>query len=426
LDGWSHRDISKEIQLPANVRETEFFTMKTPSANPLSDFKRKVSASVQLSVQEQVTEGSVLMSEKAKQLGNSILDKSKKGFFRIKHSALTSIGKAEKTVDVSYQQEKDRFLDHYKNVENLNKEANNLLKVMKDLNGAMNVLMEDFHSLFDTNCAGYNTSLKAQDVARLMDQGRMEFEQQMKTDFIDPVGKYLAQFKEIKNKTDLRDTRCVDMDRYAKEVKTYQEKANKSKLDATEQKLEVAKNNYLQIHNELLDLMPALYEDRLIFFEPVLATYITAMAEYNRNSAKNTAEVLGLVQTVDRTIVHGYPKVITPIEKSAAANSTIVKPGATVPLSSSPSATSAPIAAPVVTPSAPVSSPAPALAPTPAAAPKLPQAKALYDFAASEEGELPFKVGDVITILNTSGEWWEGKLNGKQGLLPSNYVQLIS
>ncbi len=33
-------------------------------------------------------------------------------------------------------------------------------------------------------------------------------------------------------------------------------------------------------------------------------------------------------------------------------------------------------------------------------------------------------VGEVITILQRDGAWWRAESNGKQGIVPSNYVDL--
>ncbi|KAK1983249.1 BAR domain-containing protein [Colletotrichum cereale] len=52
---------------------------------------------------------------------------------------------------------------------------------------------------------------------------------------------------------------------------------------------------------------------------------------------------------------------------------------------------------------------------------------ALYDYAAQAEGDLSFRAGDVIEILSRTkneNEWWTGKLNGKSGQFPGNYVKL--
>ncbi|ROT37745.1 BAR-domain-containing protein [Sodiomyces alkalinus F11] len=54
-------------------------------------------------------------------------------------------------------------------------------------------------------------------------------------------------------------------------------------------------------------------------------------------------------------------------------------------------------------------------------------AAALYDYDAQVEGDLSFRAGDVIEIVNRTqndNEWWTGKLNGKQGQFPGNYVQV--
>jgi hypothetical protein len=70
--------------------------------------------------------------------------------------------------------------------------------------------------------------------------------------------------------------------------------------------------------------------------------------------------------------------------------------------------------------------PTPTAKPMPVApAKKQPRAKALYDFNSQDTGELGFKVGDIVTVYSQNGEWWEAEMNGKRGLIPSNYVQIV-
>lgn len=51
-------------------------------------------------------------------------------------------------------------------------------------------------------------------------------------------------------------------------------------------------------------------------------------------------------------------------------------------------------------------------------------ALALYDFAPSEPDELPFKQGELITLVkyNDNEDWWQGTINERTGLFPKNYV----
>ncbi|GAA5873571.1 hypothetical protein JCM3774_000053 [Rhodotorula dairenensis] len=49
---------------------------------------------------------------------------------------------------------------------------------------------------------------------------------------------------------------------------------------------------------------------------------------------------------------------------------------------------------------------------------------ALYDFPGVEPTDLPFKKGDVITILaRDDEEWWKGRLRLREGIIPRNYVE---
>ncbi|KAK3846930.1 MAG: hypothetical protein J3R72DRAFT_432743 [Linnemannia gamsii] len=53
---------------------------------------------------------------------------------------------------------------------------------------------------------------------------------------------------------------------------------------------------------------------------------------------------------------------------------------------------------------------------------------ALYDYEAQQDGDLSFRKDDRIEIVEKTAsaeDWWTGKLNGRQGVFPGNYVQDI-
>ncbi|BDD57145.1 hypothetical protein MPDQ_003490 [Monascus purpureus] len=52
---------------------------------------------------------------------------------------------------------------------------------------------------------------------------------------------------------------------------------------------------------------------------------------------------------------------------------------------------------------------------------------ALYDYEAQAHGDLSFSAGDVIEIVHRTdnqNEWWTGKVDGREGQFPANYVEL--
>ena len=53
--------------------------------------------------------------------------------------------------------------------------------------------------------------------------------------------------------------------------------------------------------------------------------------------------------------------------------------------------------------------------------------RALYDFVPTETGELAFKKGDVIAVLESVyKDWWKGSLRGQVGIFPLNYVEKLA
>ncbi|KAK9470791.1 uncharacterized protein V1510DRAFT_422172 [Dipodascopsis tothii] len=56
------------------------------------------------------------------------------------------------------------------------------------------------------------------------------------------------------------------------------------------------------------------------------------------------------------------------------------------------------------------------------------QAVALFTFDGEQDGDLGFRKGDIIQIVkktNSQNDWWTGRKNGKEGIFPANYVDLL-
>lgn len=79
-------------------------------------------------------------------------------------------------------------------------------------------------------------------------------------------------------------------------------------------------------------------------------------------------------------------------------------------------------------PSAVASQAEPILAhPTGTTAATVSRVRALYDFIPSEPGELEFKKGDIIAVLESVyKDWWRGSLKGRTGIFPLNYVEKLA
>ena len=55
-----------------------------------------------------------------------------------------------------------------------------------------------------------------------------------------------------------------------------------------------------------------------------------------------------------------------------------------------------------------------------------PHAQTLYAYTGQYSDELSFPAGVTLTLVKRiDAEWWEGRVNGRTGLVPGNYVEVI-
>ncbi|XP_075999057.1 GRB2-related adapter protein 2a [Genypterus blacodes] len=52
------------------------------------------------------------------------------------------------------------------------------------------------------------------------------------------------------------------------------------------------------------------------------------------------------------------------------------------------------------------------------------EARGKYEFNATAQDELSFKKGDILKILSSQDEWFKAEMNGQEGYIPQNYVEM--
>ncbi len=113
-------------------------------------------------------------------------------------------------------------------------------------------------------------------------------------------------------------------------------------------------------------------------------------------------------------------------DKQASTSTPSSKAGRAKPTSAENQELQTAAAAPVT--AAPASaSAAPQPVPSGTTAATVSRVRALFDFQPSEPGELQFRKGDVIAVLESVyKDWWKGSLRGQTGIFPLNYVEKLS
>ncbi|KAL2012287.1 hypothetical protein VTN00DRAFT_5005 [Thermoascus crustaceus] len=99
--------------------------------------------------------------------------------------------------------------------------------------------------------------------------------------------------------------------------------------------------------------------------------------------------------------------------------------GATAP-STQPQTTAPSSSAPATQEQAAPSQVVPSGVPPGTTAATVSRVRALFDFQPSEPGELQFRKGDIIAVLESVyKDWWKGSLRGQTGIFPLNYVEKL-
>lgn len=304
----------------------------------------------------------------------------------------------------------------------------------------------------------------------------------IETRVVQPAQDLLEVFKNVKKLMTKNEHKLVDYDRHRTTLKKLQDKKEKTLKDEkalyrAEADVEASTQEYEYYNDLLKDEMPKLFALESEFIRPLFqnlyymqlniyytlnermarcdipyfqldADIVDAFTE-KRGDVQERAEAIPVVKfklakppsRFERPGTAGRPGSKASEAKAAAAAAAAAEDAETA--DDLPAYTPAVAAVPAAGPSAGAAAgvsvgrstslagkkppPAPPSKPSALAKKKAEVAVALYDYTAQADGDLSFKAGDRIDVVArtaSENDWWTGRLNGKQGVFPGNYVQL--
>ena len=297
----------------------------------------------------------------------------------------------------------------------------------------------------------------------------------IETRVVQPAQDLLEVFKNVKKLMTKNEHKLVDYDRHRTTLKKLQDKKEKTIKDEkalyrAEADVEAATQEYEYYNDLLKEEMPKLFALESEFIRPLFQNlyYMQLNIYYTLNERMARCDIPYF--QLDADIVEAFTEKRGDVQERAEAIPVVkfklAKPpsrferpgtGGTRPGSKAQEAKAAAAASEETEAGEDLPAYTPAVAAVPAAAgasagvgrstslagkkpPPAPPSKpsalakkktevavALYDYAAQADGDLSFKAGDridVVTRTASENDWWTGKLNGKQGVFPGNYVQL--
>ncbi|CAB3406254.1 unnamed protein product [Caenorhabditis bovis] len=272
----------------------------------------------------------------------------KKATARTKEKLLEGIGKAKATQDEVFDQHAANLIKQSKSCEKLHKDIKTYCTALKTLIHAEKQLRDTIRDAYEPEWPD-REHLTA--IFDNLDIQSDELEKTVCDDLPQTVTNYVSQFGEMKKKVEKRGRKLVDYDSAKNSfnsVKAASKKDNDLKLAKATNELQSAEAMYQEINNELLEILPALYDSRITFFVDTLQTLFNANSIYQTEASKFHKQIVTKLDKLGESmdylrVARPEPRAQTPLDTSSMVSGDAERPVsqiASTPLPSIPSAAS--------------------------------------------------------------------------------------
>ncbi|XP_046862718.1 myc box-dependent-interacting protein 1-like [Xenia sp. Carnegie-2017] len=241
---------------------------------------------------------------------------------RAQEKVKRKLGKSHETKDQAFDTFVDNFNKQQDAVQRLQKELKNYINCLKAMLNANQLFAEAVKQVYEPEWSGRK---KFVDLLDSLDHSWTKLVHQIQNDVLDPLTSYQMQFPETKNRIAKRSRKVVDYDRYRHHLETLKTKGGKTgdpkKISQAEEEYNQAKNAYLQLHSDLYEELPALYDSRISFYISSFQSIFTAEGVFHREMTKMKTEMNDLLDVLAKETSDGLYSTRRPLSVVSNASS---------------------------------------------------------------------------------------------------------
>ncbi|EFP07259.1 hypothetical protein GCK72_013482 [Caenorhabditis remanei] len=249
----------------------------------------------------------------------------KKATNRTKEKLLEGIGKAKATQDEVFDQHAANLVKQSKSCEKLHKDVKTYASALKALCSAEKQLRDTIREAYEQEWPD-REHLTA--IFDNLDIQTNELEKTVCEDLPQTVTQYVNQFPDLKKKIEKRGRKLVDYDSAKNtfnSVKSSSKKDNDPKLAKATVELQNAEQMYTEMNNELLEILPAVYDSRITFFVDTLQSLFNANSVYQTDASKFHKQIVMQLDKLGESmdylrVARPEARALTPIDTSSLAS----------------------------------------------------------------------------------------------------------
>eukprot|EP00300_Choanocystis_sp_HF-7_P024389 c2582_g1_i1.p1 GENE.c2582_g1_i1~~c2582_g1_i1.p1 ORF type:complete len:421 (+),score=129.33 c2582_g1_i1:30-1265(+) len=398
-----------------------------------------------------------------------------------RHKLLGLVKKDETIVDEDYDRAEAKFNIHVTQAQSVDDEIRVYIETFRKLASSSEMLGDVVSMYYRVPDKTYRAGEVFQNAQAQISKSTQQTVEKLLVDQVQTEwSEYIGFLKAVKGKIAERKKCFEEYDYYYKKLQQMKLKPDKNmeKLPQNEDKLRQAEQAFNQLNSELIEVFNILCDDATIAFNQHLQTLVQAIGELYRNSASASAQLRVLIDNSgEYGCTAGSPKYKSLLKTYGVVPPTPAKSTSSLLPSfrmgkkgqqvsddeddtAAPSSQDNSLNGPPPQPLNATAGVKLGVQPESTTVTKKlsnkgfaqlgfdedddehnndnnkypPQpvltggkrVRALYEFESTNEDELSFREGDVMVVLEECEEgWWRASLNGKEGMIPFNYVEVI-
>jgi len=216
---------------------------------------------------------------------------------RTKEIVLQSMGKVDKTEDGTFDFYVANFTKQQTNATKLQKYMGNYITTVRSMVHASIAFQDALKEVYEDEWAGkFDLINDLDNVKRCSHDYLRELDKSSTA-----LYSYQAQFPDMRGKIDKRNRKLVDYDatRHTIEQLKTSKKRDEQKVVKAEEKNADAKRLYEHLNAELHDLLPALFDSRIVSYGSMLQSLFSAESTYHADLSKHNG---GLSEVIDKLV----------------------------------------------------------------------------------------------------------------------------